>query len=230
MPWVVLLLLCFAYPVINGSHRWIKLGVQFQPSELAKIIGVMVVAAWCAERAEARKTFLQGFLYPMGIVGAMIIAIALEIDLGNAMLLTFASLSVLYAGGTRLRYLGTLVLSAGAALTLAITLLPERMARVMAFMDLEKYRSGDGLQQWLGLMAFGSGGPTGVGLGNSRQKMWSLPYANSDMISSVIGEELGGWFCIFLVGCYVTMVVAGFFIAIHAPDRFGSCLASVWSV
>ncbi len=221
------LIACFLPHVglrINGASRWIRLGLQFQPSEVAKLVGVIVVATWCARRPEERKSFLKGFLYPMLIAGGLIGLIAIEIDMGSAMLLTLATLCVLYAGGTRLRYLGLLLCGAFTTLWLAILQNPERMDRITAFLDLEKHRGGDGLQQWLGLLAYGTGGPTGLGLGNSRQKMWSLPYANSDMISSVIGEELGGWFCIFLVGCYLTMTVAGFFIAIHAPDRFGKLL------
>lgn len=209
----------------NGARRWLDLkGASVQPSEFAKIVGIMVVAAWCAENAEARRTFLKGFFLPVCIVGALILAIAFEVDLGNASLLTVGALAVLFAAGARLRYLGMIVVTAVGGLAFAITFLKERMDRLIAFTDLEKYRGGDGLQQWQGLIAYGTGGPTGLGLGNSHQKMGSLPYANSDMISSIIGEELGGWFTIMMIGCYVTLTVAGFFIAIHAPTRFGKLL------
>jgi cell division protein FtsW len=224
---LVALLACFLPMIgvrINGSSRWLNLGFRFQPSEFAKIVGVITVAAWCSYWAEQRRSFLHGFLWPMLLAVALIMAIALEVDLGNAALLTVAAISVLYAGGTRLRYLGIICLGGISALTIAVMRDPERLGRILAYMDLEKTRSGDGMQQYLGLLAYGSGGPTGLGIGNSHQKVWSLPYANSDMISSVIGEELGGWFCLFMIGCYVTMVVAGFLIAIHAPDRFGKLL------
>ncbi len=224
---LIALLACFL-PMIgvykNGAYRWIRLGFIFQPSEFAKIVGIIAVATWCAHWAELRKSFLHGFLWPMLIVGALIIAIAAEVDLGNAALLAVASISVLYAGGTRLRYLGLMCLGGLSALTFVVLRDPERLGRITAYLDLEKARSGDGWQQYAGLLAYGSGGPTGLGIGNSHQKMGSLPYANSDMISSVIGEELGGWFCLFMIGCYLTMVVAGFLIAIHAPDRFGKLL------
>jgi cell division protein FtsW len=221
------LILCYFPPIgirINGSSRWLRLGFQFQPSELAKIIGVITIASWCARRPEYRRSFLQGFLFPLLIAGAPVIAIAAEVDLGNASLLTMATLCVLYASGTRLRYLGLSILAALSALGFAILLQPERLNRIRAFFDLKGHSGQDGYQQYLGLIAYGSGGPTGMGLGNSRQKVGSLPYANSDMISSVIGEELGGWFSLAMILCYILMIVSGFLIAIHAPDRFGKLL------
>lgn len=225
---VVLLALCFVPGVgqrINGAVRWTRFGgVMFQPSEFAKIAGVVILAAWCSRRAEKRRTFYEGFFLPMLIAGTLVVLIAGEVDLGNAALMMVGAVSVLFAAGARILYLGTLILSAGGSLAATIFTMPERMGRVMAFLDLEKYRSGDGMQQWLGLLAFGNGASTGVGIGNSRLKT-SLPYPNSDMISPIIGEELGGWFMILLVGIYVLLAVAGFFIAINAPDRFGKLLA-----
>lgn len=225
---VVLLVLCFVPGIgqrINGAVRWTRFGgITFQPSEFAKIAGVIIMASWCARRAESRRTFYEGFFLPMLFAGALVLLIAGEVDLGNASLMLIGTLSVLFAAGAKLRYLGTLILGAGAALVATILTMPERVGRVLAFMDLEKYRTGDGMQQWLGLLAYGSGASNGVGVGNSRLKM-SLPYPNSDMISPIIGEELGGWFMIFLVAVYVVLAIAGYFIAIKAPDRFGKLLA-----
>jgi cell division protein FtsW len=225
---LVLLCLCFIPGIgmkINGASRWLRLpGGQVQPSEIAKLIGVMVIAAWCARHPETRRHFSQGFAVPMLIVGMLVVAIGCEVDLGNATLLTLASLSVLFAAGARLRYLGMILIGAVGALGTALMLVPERLGRIRALFDLEGHRAGDGLQQWVSLMAYSSGGASGLGLGNSREKMWSLPYANSDMVSAIIAEELGGWVTLMVVIAYVTVTVAGFLISVNAPDRFGKLL------
>lgn len=210
---------------INGARRWIRFpGGAFQPSEFAKISGILSVAAWCARHPEQRQTFSKGFAIPLVIAGVLVMLIAVEIDLGNAALLSVGALAVIYAAGARLRFLVLSILPIAGGFGAAILFLPERMGRFLAFMDLEKYRAGDGLQQFGCLIAYASGGITGQGVGNSRQKMGALPYANSDMISAIIGEEFGGLFCLGMIVVYSLLCVAGFFIAIHAPDRFGKLL------
>ena len=212
--------------VINGASRWLWFpGGTFQPSEMAKIVGIICAADWCARHPEQRRTFTKGFMIPLIIAGVLVMMIAVEIDLGNAALLAIGALAVVYAAGARLRYLAMSILAIAAAFGGAIYFLPERVGRFMAFLDLEKYRAGDGMQQLLCLSAYASGGITGQGVGNSRQKMGSLPYANSDMISAIIGEEFGGLFCLGMVVGYSILCIAGFCIAIHAPDRFGKLLA-----
>ena len=210
---------------INGASRWLKIpSGTLQPSEMAKVAGIIAVSTWCTLHVGERHSFTRGFFIPLLIAGVLIGAIAVEIDLGNAALLTVGSLAVIYAAGTRLRYLALSIFAIASAFGAALYCLPERMGRIFAFMDLEKYKSGDGLQQWLSLAAFTSGSSTGLGVGNSRQKMWSLPYANSDMVSAIIGEEFGGIFCLGMIACYAALCLAGFFISIHAPDRFGKLL------
>lgn len=211
--------------VKNGAKRWIRLGsIILQPSEFAKPVVIATVAAWCAKHRELRGTFLAGFAYPLLIVLLPVVLIGVETDLGNATLLAVGSLVVLFAAGTRPLHLAVLVLGGASALAAAVWYNPERMGRILAFWDLEKYKSGDGLQQWLSLTAFASGGEWGLGIGNSRQKMWSLPYPNTDFISPIIGEELGLWACMLMVLGYVCITLAAVAIAIHAPDRFGKLL------
>ncbi len=223
-----LLVLCFVPGVgreLNGSRRWIGIGgLNFQPSELAKIAGIMAAAAWCNHHRDVRRSFTHGFAYPLVVISGLCLLIGTEVDLGNASLLALGTLAVLYAGGTRLRYLALLVLLGAIVLTLAVYYMPERMGRVTAIIDLEKHRAGDGLQQWLSLMALGSGGDAGLGLGNSRQKMWSLPYPNSDFIFPIIGEELGLGFALAVILCFVCITIAGITISIYAPERFGKLL------
>lgn len=221
------LLACFLPGIgvrLNGASRWIEVGVRLQPSEFAKIIGIIAVAAWCSRRSDLRRTFWHGFTMPLLIAGALIVTIAVEVDLGNAALLTLGAFAVIYAGGARLRYIGMVVLGAAGTLGAAVMLNPERLGRISAMFNLEAAKSGDGLQQWLSLVALSTGGGEGMGIGNSRQKMWSLPYANSDFIFPIIGEELGVGFTLGVVLCFVGITIAGFLIAVHAPDRFGKLL------
>ena len=209
---------------LNGAHRWIRIpGGTLQPSEFAKVVGIICVANYCARHPEQRRTFAKGFMIPLVISAVLVLMIAVEIDLGNAALLAIGALAVVYAAGARLRYLAMSILAIAAAFGGAIYFLPERVGRFMAFLDLEKHRAGDGMQQVLCLIAYATGGISGQGVGNSRQKM-ELPYSNSDMISAIIGEEFGGLFCLGMVMVYSFLCIAGFFIAIHAPDRFGKLL------
>jgi cell division protein FtsW len=185
---------------------------------------MIALAAWCSLHGDKRRTFGHGFFLPLLIVGLPIGLISSEVDLGNASLLTVACLAVLFVAGARTAYVLGVFALAGAALAAAVHFIPERMGRVLAITDLEKYKSGDGLQQWLSLVALGTGGDAGAGLGNSRQKMWSLPYPNSDFIFPIIGEELGLGFSLVMVFCYVVITVCGIVISLHAPDRFGKLL------
>jgi cell division protein FtsW len=109
-------------------------------------------------------------------------------------------------------------------LVFAIFNIDERMGRLMAFLDPEKYKLGEGLQQWQALLAFGAGGVEGLGLGNGRQKMLYLPYAHTDFIFPMIGEELGLRFTLLTVFCFLLILLAGVLIAMNSRDRFGMLL------
>ena len=106
-----------------------------------------------------------------------------------------------------------------------IALIPNRTARFVAFLDLEAHQRDIGMQQWRGLLALGSGGADGLGLGLGRQKMAYLPFAHTDFIFPIIGEELGVYYTLGVVLCFALILAAGYVIALHAPDRFGRLLA-----
>ena len=235
----ILLVLCFVPGIgkdVNGAYRWLSgksFGMprlQVQPSEFAKITIIVVLAAWYAKSARRRDTFVHGLFVPLLILIPFVGLVGAEVDIGSAALLATGAIAVMFAAGIRWRYIfaGGLV-AAGSVAALIATFqtsltMQNRMARIMAFMDLEASRSGHGLQQWRALLAFGSGGVDGVGLGLGRQKMQYLPFAHTDFIFPMIGEELGLIFTLLVVFSFVLIAIAGLMIAGHAPDRFGKLL------
>ena len=229
-PWLfgisfVLLLLCFVPPIgqrINGSARWINLGIaSFQPSELGKLAAVCGLAWWFAREDVDARSFVRGFLAPIGIAGSLMVLIAPEVDIGTTSLIGATLLALMFIAGTRLFYIVPVVGMGLGAIWFAAHHIGERLGRVTAFLDLEKYREGAGLQQYQALIAFGSGGLDGLGLGNGRQKMAYLPFAHTDFIFPMVGEELGLRFTLLVVACYVVVAICGAMIAVHSRDRYG---------
>jgi len=232
-PWVyglavVLLVLCFVPPIgmkINGAWRWINLGfASFQPSELGKVAVIFFLAWWYQRHEERSSEFLHGFVLPLAIAGVIMGLIVIEVDLGATALIGVTTLAVMFVAGTGLRWLLPLLGLGLAGLVVAITQIPERMDRILAFLDPEKHRLAEGLQQWQAMLAFGAGGVDGLGLGSGRQKMLYLPYAHTDFIFPMIGEELGLRFTLLIVFCFLLILLSGVLIAMNSRDRFGMLL------
>lgn len=226
---VVLLALCFVPHVgmkINGSHRWLNLHILvFQPSELAKIAAVFFVSWWFSREETDPRKLLDGFVIPIGVVAILLGLIAKEVDLGTAALIGATTLAICLVGGANWMIIAGLC-GAGLAGLLGIAMLiPERAARMMTFMHPEADKLGKGLQQWQALIAFGSGGFEGLGLGNGRQKLLYLPYAHTDFIFPMIGEELGLIFTWLVLLGFILIILCGGLIASNAKDRFGKLLA-----
>ncbi len=227
--WVaaILLLLCYAPGIgvkIQGARRWINLGYQFQPSELAKIACIVFLAAWYNKYAQQAGTTLFGFILPGAFVSILVGLIAGEVDIGAATLLGIATAIVMLMAGVRFRWLILGVVGACGAIASGIYLIPERMGRLLAFLDLEKHANGDGWQQIKSKLAFSVGGWEGVGLGNVMDHVKRLPYLESDFIFPVIGGEFGLQVSLLVVLAYVVIMVTGVIISLHAPDRFGMLL------
>jgi len=224
----ILLILCFIPPIgmrINGSWRWINLGIMaFQPSELAKLASIFFLAWWYAKHPTVHSTFWKGFVIPLSIVGILCLLIAAEVDLGTTALIGAVALSVMFIAGCNPLLLGVLIAGGIAAIIGMAMAIPQRMARLMAFMEPEKFKLDVGLQQWQALIAFGSGGLEGLGLGEGRQKMLYLPYAHTDFIFPMIGEELGLRFTLLVVLCFLLICLSGCIVAGNARDRFGMLL------
>lgn len=225
---VVLLTLCFVPHIgmrINGSPRWIHLGpAVFQPSEFAKFASIVALAWWFTKYEAKSSTFLYGFVFPMLLVSVPMLLVLKENDLGTTLLIGATSVAIMFIAGSHPIYMGGMaVAGAGGILYLAMHM-NERMARLTAFLDLEKYKDRAGLQQWESLKAFGSGGLFGRGLGESVEKMLYLPYAHTDFIFPIIGEELGLRATLLVVCAFLALTLSGIVIASQSRDRFGMLL------
>jgi cell division protein FtsW len=227
---LVLLALCFVPHIgqrINGARRWIGFaGATFQPSELGKITAVFFLAWWFSRFEKESGRFVKGFVIPLAVVGVLVALIVTEVDLGTTTLIGMTAFAMMFIAGTNPFLLGMIsVLGAGSILVVAI-LMPQRLDRLTAFLDLQKSSEGAGMQQWQSLIAWGSGGIEGFGLGNGRQKMAYLPCAHTDFIFPMIGEELGLRVSLIIVFLFVVIIVCGMMIALHAKDRVGLLLGS----
>src|SRR6267142_6847999 len=225
---LIALSLCFVPHLgmrINGSRRWIGLGLAtFQPSEIAKIAVVFFLAWWFARHEKEAGRIWQGFIFPFAVVVTLLLLIMLEVDLGTTALIGATMFVIMFVAGTNPLLLGLLSLGGLAGILFVTTHMPERMDRLSAFMDPERFKDDAGLQQMQALIAWGSGGMEGLGLGNGRQKMLYLPYAHTDFIFPIIGEELGLRMSLLVVFLFVVVIVCGMMIALHAKDRFGLLL------
>ena len=232
--WFVLalftLVLCFVPHLgmrINGSRRWVGLGpVTFQPSEIAKIAAVFFLAYWFSRHEKASNSIWRGFVLPLAIIAPLLILILSEVDLGTTVLLGATGFVVMFIAGSSPILLGLVSVIGLSGILLVATQMSERMGRLSAFLDPQRFKEDAGLQQMQALIAWGSGGMEGLGLGNGRQKMLYLPYAHTDFIFPMIGEELGLRISLLVVFLFVVIIVCGMMIALHAKDRFGLLLAA----
>lgn len=225
----LLLALCYVPGVgvlRNGETRWITLPLlgQFQPSEAAKIAIMIGLAAWFAQYQAEARCFWRGFVFPGMILAIPVGLIFFEKDMGTAAAVGAAGFVLMFAAGTRWWWLAISALGAFAGLAYMVRVDDNRWSRIMAFLDLESTRLGSGLQQYRARLAFGSGGVNGVGLGNGAEKHGYLPFAHTDFIFAMIGEELGLIFTLGTVFCFVLITTAGVAISLHARDHFGRVL------
>ena len=224
----IALALCFVPHLgmrINGSRRWVGLGpLGFQPSEIAKIAAVFFLAAWFSRYEKATGSLLRGFVLPLAIVTLLLALILTEVDLGTTVLLGATTFVVMFVAGVNPMLLSIVSLAGVGGVLFLATQISERMGRLAAFLDPQRFKQDAGLQQMQALIAWGSGGMEGLGLGNGRQKMLYLPYAHTDFIFPIIGEELGLRVSLLVVLLFVVIIVCGMMIALHAKDRFGLLL------
>jgi cell division protein FtsW len=216
----------------KGAQRWIGLPhtPHFQPSEMAKLALIIFLAAYCERNQRQMGTFFKGLVIPGAIALAVLLLIFVEPDRGCTILLAAVAGTILMVAGVRLAFLIPPVIAGMALLAYSLIHDPMRLTRIMAWLHPEQSKDGAGYQAYEAMIAFGSGGWTGLGLGNSRQKMggWSgfVPEHHTDFIFPIIGEELGLVATLGVVLLFMALVVCGIYIARRASDTFGMLLGT----
>ena len=211
----------------GGAVRWLNLGIfSFQVSELAKVALILFLAHFLTQKANHIREISQGLLIPFGITGVIVGLILLQPDFGTTVIISVITLMMIYLAGGRIVHLvglATLLLPVAVWLLLHRTY---RLTRLMAFMDPWKDPRNSGFQIIQSLIAFGSGGAFGVGIGDGMQKLFYLPEPHTDFILSVIAEESGFIGVGLILFLYIVLIVRGFQISLKAPELFGNLLAA----
>jgi cell division protein FtsW len=222
---VLLLLAVFGFRPINGARRWIRFSsFSLQPSEIAKLALVLFLARFLERRAGHEASFFRTFGPCMAVIGLLAGLVIKEPDLGTALMLAICGVTVCFAAGVRPRHVFYASVPALLYVGKMLIFTPFRMRRLVSFIDPWKDAQGTGYQTVQSLIAVGSGGTHGLGFAQGRQKLLFLPFAHSDFIFAVVGEELG------LVGALIVVFVFAIFLwrglraALRAPDRFGLLL------
>ena len=223
---LVLVLVPHVGRIANGASRWLGAGpFQFEPSELAKLTLVVYLASALATKGERIRSFTTGVFPLLGVTLAMAGLVVKQPDLGTASLLVFTAFTLLFVAGARLVHLGAVLAVIAFPVYLIVRHDAYKWARITAFLDPWKQSHDQGFHIVQSLMALGSGGWFGVGLGFSDQKYFYLPEAYTDFIAAIIGEETGLFGLLVVIALFVTFAYRATRIAIAAPDRFGFFLS-----
>lgn len=212
---------------INGARRWFDFhGFRFQPSELAKI-ALITILAWYGDRCQRHmQTWNRGVILPGILIASILGLVFIEPDRGTTILLATVGCSLLLMAGTQWKHIFMPAGLGVVGLTVSILHDPMRMRRIFSWWDLEQHKDGVGYQAYQAMIALGSGGWTGLGLGNSLQKLGFVPEHQTDFIFAIIGEELGLIATLAIVVAFVVIALCGFCIAVNARETFGFLLAS----
>lgn len=226
----IILLVLVLIPQIGrqtaGARRWFRFGpVNFQPSEFAKIAMILYIADFVSRKGAAVKNFIQGYIPAMVILAASVGLILLEPDLGTAITISIVAILMLFAGGVKVSHIMVSILASLPALYLLLFRVPYRRKRIMIFLNPWADKRGTGFQIIQSFIALGSGGLFGVGLGQSRQKLFYLPASHTDFIFSIIGEELGLIGTASIVILFFLFVWQGMKAAFKAPGTFARLLS-----
>ena len=223
----LLLILVLFLPTVNETHRWIRLGgLSFQPAELAKLAVILFLAYHLERKSDRINEFVPTLFPALMLLGWFAFLIFIQPDLGSAAALCLIGFVLLFVAGVRMRYFAALGLLAIPVLYQAVMGAAYRRDRIEAFLNPWSDARGSGYQIIQSLIAVGTGGLTGVGLMEGRQKLFYLPYPYSDFIFAVIGEELGLIGAAAVVAGFVLFLWRGVRAAWKAPDAFSRYLAA----
>jgi cell division protein FtsW len=212
---------------VNGARRWLRIfGLSFQPSELAKISLMLLLASVFAKRADRVEHAWPGFGVPLILTGVVVGLIVLQPNLGTAAVLVLAAAAVFFAAGVRLAHLGTGLLAAGALGVMVLQAHPYAKARLLTLMDPARASARASYQIHQSFYALGPGGLLGRGLGESIQKLFYLPESHTEFIFAIVGEEIGFVGALFVIFLFGALLWRGIRIALRAPDLFGAYAAA----
>lgn len=207
----------------NGAQRWISIGgITFQPSEIIKIGAVLFMADYFNKNRKNINSFSKGFLPSMFWIGFFCLLIAIQDDLSTSVILAGTLMVMFFCAGARISHLFMLFALAVAGIVVLIATQTYRITRIIVFFDPFKYKQDEGWQIIQSLLALGTGGLFGMGIGKSRQKFFYLPEAYNDFIFSIIGEELGFIGCVFVILAFVIFAWRGLRISMNTEDFFAS--------
>jgi len=210
----------------GGARRWLGAGpISFQPSEFAKLALVLYLATALANWGERVRSLSRGVWPILVVTLALALPVLLEPDMGTASLLIFTAFTMLFVAGARVEHLVLVVLAMLPAVAITVGSSSYKRARILAFLDPWKDAQNTGFHIVQSLLALGSGGALGLGLGASRQKFFYLPEQYTDFIFAIIGEELGLLGAVCVVTLFVIFAYRAVRIALGAPDRFGFFLS-----
>jgi cell division protein FtsW len=210
----------------GGSSRWLRLpGFSFQPSEMAKIAFIMYMAYSLDKKQDKVRFFSSGFLPYMVVLAVMLLLLLKQPDLGSSLTLGAVAMVMLFAAGTRLTYIISMIVLALPFLYYAVMHVDYRRRRIMAFLNPWEDPMNTGFQIIQSWIAVGTGGIFGQGLGEGKQKLFFLPEAHTDFIFSVVGEELGFIGVMVIAAMFFLLVHRGIRVALYAEDNFGRSLA-----
>lgn len=211
----------------GGADRWIAVGpVHIQPAEMAKVAMIFWLAYSLSKKREKIKTFSVGFLPHVLVAGLFMVLCLKQPDLGSAVMIGLLTFVLLFTAGAKMGYILGACAAALPVIYFAIKTSAYRMSRIEGWLEPFEHRATSGYQVSESLISYGSGGLFGVGLGDSRQKLWFLPEAHTDFISSIIAEELGLIGLAILIAAFVVVFVRGLRAAWNAVDEYGQLLAT----
>lgn len=224
---IILLSAVFAFPPVNGARRWINLGpASLQPSEIAKYIVVLYMAKSIESKGDKIRSLGYGVIPYLLVSGFYAGMVFLEKNLSIAAVIMIVTLIILYVAGAKTSHMLGLIGIVGLAGVAGILFEPYRMARFTSFLNPWGDPKGKGYQLIQSLLALGSGGIWGMGLGKSRQKCYYIPEPHNDFIFSIIGEELGLIGCTLIVILFIIFIWRGIVTAVRAKDTYGTLLAT----
>ena len=222
----LLVLVLFLGKEVGGARRWFRFfGFSFQPSELAQVGLIIYLADFISRKRKLMQDFWRGFVPPLILLIVACALLVAQPDLGGAISLLAIGFIMLFVCGVRLSNLGFCFLSAIPALYLLIFRVPYRRMRILAYLNPWMDPEGSGFQIIQSQIALGSGGLWGVGLGQSKQKLFYLPAAHTDFIFSIIGEELGLAATLAVVLLFMLFIWQGALVSRRTPDTFGKFLS-----